>query len=71
MRFPFYRILSDAKAIRTFYTDHYSHHRERDMSCLGAVFKGILGRCLATSHGRDEVKRCRGTRFTRSKMLIR
>ena len=30
------------------------------MSCLGTVFEGILGRCLATSHGRDEVKRCRG-----------
>jgi hypothetical protein len=24
------------------------------------VFEGILGRCLATSHGRDDVKRCRG-----------
>ncbi|XP_028412130.1 cytochrome P450 monooxygenase tcpC-like isoform X2 [Dendronephthya gigantea] len=53
-------IISDAKAIRTFYTDHYSHERESDMTCLGAVFKGILGRCLATSHGRDDVRRCRG-----------
>ena len=24
------------------------------------MFKGILGRCLATSHGRDDVRRCRG-----------
>lgn len=24
------------------------------------MFKDILGNCLATSHGRDEVKRCRG-----------
>lgn len=30
------------------------------MTCLGTVFKGILGRCLATSHGRDDVRRCRG-----------
>lgn len=53
-------ILADAKAIRTFYSDHYSHQREPDFTCLGAVFKDILGNCLATSHGRDEVKRCRG-----------
>lgn len=53
-------ILADAKAIRTFYADHYSHQRERNFTCLGAVFKDILGNCLATSHGRDEVKRCRG-----------
>ena len=56
----FFRILADAKAIRTFYADHYSHQRERNFTCLGAVFKDILGNCLATSHGRDEVKRCRG-----------
>lgn len=30
------------------------------MTCLGIVFEGILGRCLATSHGRDDVRRCRG-----------
>jgi len=53
-------ILADAKAIRTFYTDHYSHQRDRDFTCLGSVFKQILGNCLATSHGREEVKRCRG-----------
>lgn len=53
-------ILADAKAIRAFYSDHYSHQREPDFTCLGAVFKDILGNCLATSHGRDEVKRCRG-----------
>ena len=52
--------MSDAKAIRTFYTDHYSHTRESDMTCLGSVFKDVLGRCLATSHGRDDVRRCRG-----------
>lgn len=56
----FHRILADAKAIRTFYSDHYSQQREPDFTCLGAVFKDILGNCLATSHGRDEVKRCRG-----------
>ncbi|XP_068719783.1 uncharacterized protein [Montipora capricornis] len=53
-------ILADAKAIRTFYSDHYSHQRDPDFTCLGVVFKDILGNCLATSHGRDEVKRCRG-----------
>ena len=56
----FHRILADAKAIRTFYSDHYSHQRDPDFTCLGVVFKDILGNCLATSHGRDEVKRCRG-----------
>ena len=30
------------------------------MTCLGTVFEGVLGRCLATSHGRDDVRRCRG-----------
>ena len=52
--------MADAKAIRAFYTDHYSHQRDRDFTCLGSVFKDILGNCLATSHGREEVKRCRG-----------
>ena len=55
-----HRILADAEAIRTFYTDHYSHQRERDFTCLGSVFKDILGSCLATSYGREEVRRCRG-----------
>ena len=54
------RILADAEAIRTFYTDHYSHKRDRDFICLGSVFKEILGDCLATSHGREEIRRCRG-----------
>lgn len=53
-------VLADADAIRSFYTDHYSHQRDRDFTCLGSVFKDILGNCLATSHGRDEVRRCRG-----------
>lgn len=53
-------IMADAEAIRTFYADHYSHQRDRDFTCLGSVFKDILGSCLATSYGREEVRRCRG-----------
>ncbi|KAJ7393355.1 hypothetical protein OS493_006326 [Desmophyllum pertusum] len=33
-------ILADAEAIRSFYTDHYSHQRDRDFTCLGSVFQG-------------------------------
>ena len=54
------RMLSDAKAIRTFYIDHQSHERERNMTCLGSVFEEILGSSMVTSHGRDEIRRCRG-----------
>ena len=53
-------MLSDAKAIRTFYSDHHSHERERNMTCLGSVFEEILGSSMVTSHGRDEIRRCRG-----------
>ncbi|XP_031571883.1 cytochrome P450 3A6-like [Actinia tenebrosa] len=53
-------LLADAEAIRSFYTDHYSHKRDRDFTSLGCVWKQVLGDCLANSHGRDEVKRCRG-----------
>jgi cytochrome P450 len=59
--FPFFpRMLSDAKAVRMFYTDHHSHERERNMTCLGSVFEDILGSSMVTSHGRDEIRRCRG-----------
>ena len=54
------RVLADAEAIRSFYTDHYSHKRERDFTCLGAPFRDVFGECLATSHGRHEVRRWRG-----------
>ncbi|KAK3732821.1 hypothetical protein QZH41_017720 [Actinostola sp. cb2023] len=53
-------VLSDAEAIRSFYTDHYSHKRDRDFTCLGAVWKQVFGDCLANSYGRNEVRRCRG-----------
>ena len=53
-------MLSDAKAIRTFYSDHHSHERERNMTCLGSLFEEILGSSMVTSHGRDEIRRCRG-----------
>lgn len=53
-------MLSDAEAIRSFYSDHYSHKRDRDFTCLGAIWKQVFGDCLANSHGRQEVKRCRG-----------
>ena len=43
-----------------FYTDHYSHQRNQDLTCLGSVFKDLLGKCMATSHGREDVRRCRG-----------
>lgn len=53
-------MLSNAEAIRSFYSDHYSHQRERNFTCLGSVWKQVFGDCLANSHGRNEVKRCRG-----------
>lgn len=56
----FSSVLSNAEAIRSFYSDHYSHQRDRNFTCLGSVWKQVLGDCLANSHGRNEVKRCRG-----------
>ncbi|KXJ06566.1 Cytochrome P450 3A13 [Exaiptasia diaphana] len=53
-------ILSDAEAIRSFYSDHYSHKRDQDFTCIGAIWNQVLGDCMANSHGRQEVKRCRG-----------
>jgi len=52
-------VLANWKAVKSFYSDHFSHKRDPDMSCLGYLFEGVLGTCTAVIWGRENVKNIR------------